>query len=812
MITHNSLSVYGGGVMCASPSTAPGFFNPRPQSGAELSAFDLGLPRSMALGVPPPSAWHDPNLGGHLHASAGPGSLPGTAGAGGSSVGTGGGTTPSSVASQQSAGIKQDISALTGAGGQSNTHNQSGHHAIKEDLSSLTAASAAASAAAHHAAAVHHAAVAQQNHGQELGVMIKGQQTGSSCLGAGSTAGGGGNSGGGGGSTTPSSQANSLHSQGSNGDSKQNMDCKQNIECVVCGDKSSGKHYGQFTCEGCKSFFKRSVRRNLTYSCRGSRNCPIDQHHRNQCQYCRLRKCLKMGMRREAVQRGRVPPTQPGLAGMHGQYQLANGDPMSVAGFNGHSYLSSYISLLLRAEPYPTSRYGQCMQPNNIMGIDNICELAARLLFSAVEWAKNIPFFPELQVTDQVALLRLVWSELFVLNASQCSMPLHVAPLLAAAGLHASPMAADRVVAFMDHIRIFQEQVEKLKALHVDSAEYSCLKAIVLFTTGKLLDILYRDIPALLTKVSAKGSSAELSHEQVLLIVRDHLEELNRQEAESQQHTSAAAFHLAAFMKSVAGVEAVTQNASTVTENASLTPSTATSRSTLDQNSGNAGPTEHYIGNDDRKPTSQQLATSSASGLGHSATSAFSSCAPSHKTAAHLTSTDDLLAALYASANSAVPVTTNSNTTNTTTSTSNASHNNSSGLGASINTQSQIGSSLLNNLTASPLSNNAIHTTVATSPNTAVSNHGGTYQSPLQTASQQQYSVHSHSLMAQDQQQAAAAAATAAMFYQTPPRSAFGSAFDMFHHSTPFGVSSGASFGSPNYRYSPYSFGSRWQL
>ena len=90
-----------------------------------------------------------------------------------------------------------------------------------------------------------------------------------------------------------------------------------------------------------------------------------------------------------------------------------------------------------------------------------------------------------MKVTDQVALLRLVWSELFVLNASQCSMPLHVAPLLAAAGLHASPMAADRVVAFMDHIRIFQEQVEKLKALHVDSAEYSCLKAIVLFTTGE---------------------------------------------------------------------------------------------------------------------------------------------------------------------------------------------------------------------------------------------------------------------------------------------------------------------------------------
>ncbi|CAH6787481.1 COUP transcription factor 1 isoform X3 [Vulpes vulpes] len=170
-----------------------------------------------------------------------------------------------------------------------------------------------------------------------------------------------------------------------------------------------------------------------------------------------------------------MPPTQPNP----GQYALTNGDPL-----NGHCYLSGYISLLLRAEPYPTSRYGsQCMQPNNIMGIENICELAARLLFSAVEWARNIPFFPDLQITDQVSLLRLTWSELFVLNAAQCSMPLHVAPLLAAAGLHASPMSADRVVAFMDHIRIFQEQVEKLKALHVDSAEYSCLKAIVLFTS-----------------------------------------------------------------------------------------------------------------------------------------------------------------------------------------------------------------------------------------------------------------------------------------------------------------------------------------
>ncbi|KAL1234674.1 Nuclear receptor subfamily 2 group F member 1-A [Trichinella pseudospiralis] len=252
----------------------------------------------------------------------------------------------------------------------------------------------------------------------------------------------------------------------------------QFIECVVCHDKSSGKHYGQFTCEGCKSFFKRSVRRNLTYTCRGNKNCSIDVHHRNQCQYCRLKKCVKMGMRKEAVQRGRIATN---LNPYVNAVAFVSGD--SIAG--NHAYLSNFVTLLLRAEPYPISRFGAgvLQSAGNIVGIDNLCELAARLLFSAVEWARNIPFFPELLVTDQVALLRMAWSELFVLNAAQAGMPLHVAPLLAAAGLQTSLMAAERVVLFMDHIRIFQDQIEKLKMLQVDSAEYSCIKAIVLFTT-----------------------------------------------------------------------------------------------------------------------------------------------------------------------------------------------------------------------------------------------------------------------------------------------------------------------------------------
>lgn len=70
-------------------------------------------------------------------------------------------------------------------------------------------------------------------------------------------------------------------------------------DCLVCGDRGTGKHYGIVACEGCKGFFKRSVRKNLHYSCQGNEACPVDKIHRNRCQRCRLNKCLTMGMKKE---------------------------------------------------------------------------------------------------------------------------------------------------------------------------------------------------------------------------------------------------------------------------------------------------------------------------------------------------------------------------------------------------------------------------------------------------------------------------------------------------------------------------------
>ena len=46
-------------------------------------------------------------------------------------------------------------------------------------------------------------------------------------------------------------------------------------------------------------FFKRTVRKYLTYTCRDDKECVIDKRQRNRCQYCRYQKCLAMGMKKE---------------------------------------------------------------------------------------------------------------------------------------------------------------------------------------------------------------------------------------------------------------------------------------------------------------------------------------------------------------------------------------------------------------------------------------------------------------------------------------------------------------------------------
>lgn len=82
------------------------------------------------------------------------------------------------------------------------------------------------------------------------------------------------------------------------------------IPCKICGDKSSGIHYGVITCEGCKGFFRRAQTSSANYTCPRNNTCVIDRNNRNRCQSCRLRKCIAFGMSRDAVKFGRMSKKQ----------------------------------------------------------------------------------------------------------------------------------------------------------------------------------------------------------------------------------------------------------------------------------------------------------------------------------------------------------------------------------------------------------------------------------------------------------------------------------------------------------------------
>ncbi|XP_069940755.1 retinoic acid receptor RXR-alpha-B-like isoform X3 [Cherax quadricarinatus] len=239
--------------------------------------------------------------------------------------------------------------------------------------------------------------------------------------------------------------------------------------CSICGDRASGKHYGVYSCEGCKGFFKRTVRKDLTYACREERSCIIDKRQRNRCQYCRYQKCLSMGMKREAVQVGAVEEERQRTKGDKG-----DGDTDSSCGGISDMPIASIREAELSVEHTTDHPLDQGD------AVTNICQAADRHLVQLVEWAKHIPHFTDLPVDDQVILLKAGWNELLIASFSHRSMGVEDGIVLAT-GLVVHRSSAHQAGVGTIFDRVLSELVAKMKEMKMDKTELGCLRSIVLY-------------------------------------------------------------------------------------------------------------------------------------------------------------------------------------------------------------------------------------------------------------------------------------------------------------------------------------------
>ncbi|KAK2172637.1 hypothetical protein NP493_944g01050, partial [Ridgeia piscesae] len=131
------------------------------------------------------------------------------------------------------------------------------------------------------------------------------------------------------------------------------------IPCKVCSDKSSGVHYGVITCEGCKGFFRRSQAGPVNYQCPRNKNCVIDRVNRNRCQYCRLQKCLALGMSRDAVKFGRMSKKQRERVEDEANYHKRR---VSLNGFDGEENSPGFPAGQFQ---FPTNGYLPASYPNS---------------------------------------------------------------------------------------------------------------------------------------------------------------------------------------------------------------------------------------------------------------------------------------------------------------------------------------------------------------------------------------------------------------------------------------------------------------
>ncbi|XP_010888170.1 retinoic acid receptor beta isoform X2 [Esox lucius] len=187
--------------------------------------------------------------------------------------------------------------------------------------------------------------------------------------------------------------------------------------CFVCQDKSSGYHYGVSACEGCKGFFRRSVQKNMVYTCHRDKNCIINKITRNRCQYCRLERCFVVGMSKESVRNDRSKRKEKKETP---KMTLIDTHELTAE-------LGCVVEKICRAhkETFPslcqlgkyTTNSSSDTRIHLDLGLwDKFSELATKCIIKVVEFAKRVPGFTGLTIADQITLLKAACLDILILR------------------------------------------------------------------------------------------------------------------------------------------------------------------------------------------------------------------------------------------------------------------------------------------------------------------------------------------------------------------------------------------------------------
>ncbi|KAL3872831.1 hypothetical protein ACJMK2_036026 [Sinanodonta woodiana] len=251
-------------------------------------------------------------------------------------------------------------------------------------------------------------------------------------------------------------------------------------------DNASGFHYGVWSCEGCKAFFKRSIQGPVDYVCPATNTCTIDKHRRKSCQACRLRKCYEVGMnkgsqRKERKSVGNMPKTQKRSRADSSETTVNSTSASPIPPKIPRKPRTSVILEALNKADFPSfeSFHNYNLPPTKVHLLTSLVKLAERELVFLINWAKNVPGYTDLSLGDQVHLIECCWMELLLLNCAFRSMEHEGGRLVFAPDLHLDrPLWS--VVGMEDILEQVAAVSEQLRQHQLHREEILLLQATVL--------------------------------------------------------------------------------------------------------------------------------------------------------------------------------------------------------------------------------------------------------------------------------------------------------------------------------------------